>query len=227
MKKFFLILAFFLMMFTCVACDDGSVEFDINAVVFADNSVDWNGKKQYLEVDESTLPAGIEVIYEGNGITKPGNHTVTAIFYDANGNELGRKTATLTIKSAGESGGNAGDQGGSGNTGDQGGSGNVETQGKLVTLVPGAWTSDYAWFAVYWFDGAGGEGWVKMENNQATIPANATHIIFCRMDKNKTEMSWENKWNQTEDLVLADGSTFTFQTWGTEGTSWKCQGTWA
>ena len=84
----------------------------------------------------------------------------------------------------------------------------------------GTWSSDNAWFAAYFF--GNGEAWVKMTDEdkdgiyECAIPSGYTHIIFCRMDPDKTALNWDSKWNQSVDLALEankDTYYYTFKDW--------------
>ena len=98
MKKFLLIFTFVLLLFTCVACDDSSEHnntIDISGVVFEDATFEYDGEAHSIEAKK--VPSGVSVKYFGNGVTEVGEHTVTAKLSDANGSELGRLKATITI----------------------------------------------------------------------------------------------------------------------------------
>lgn len=75
-----------------------------------------------------------------------------------------------------------------------------------VSLNPGDWNVDNAWFAAYCF--GNGEQWYKMTYDEgsgaykADISTEYTSIIFCRMDKDKETLEWGSKWNQTGDLSI-------------------------
>ncbi len=45
------------------------------------------------------------------------------------------------------------------------------------------------------------------------IPEGFSNIIFCRMNGATTENNWGNKWNQTNDLAIEPGSTYTINGW--------------
>ena len=84
----------------------------------------------------------------------------------------------------------------------------------------GTWSSDDAWFAAYFF--GNGDAWVKMTDEdkdgiyECAIPSGYTHIIFCRMDPDKTALNWDSKWNQSVDLALEankDTYYYTFKDW--------------
>ena len=80
-------------------------------------------------------------------------------------------------------------------------------------LVPNSnWLQANARFAVYAFKDGGGTGWYDMTTvNGATNiywasidDSKYSTVIFCRMNPGATANDWGNKWNQTENLVLAD-----------------------
>lgn len=90
-------------------------------------------------------------------------------------------------------------------------------------------------YAMYVF-GTSGSAWASMWDDDgdgyhyAVIPDGTWEkVIFCRMNPDKTENSWSNKWNQTGDITLPiDGKncfTFTDSAWndGTTG-SWSVFG---
>ena len=109
---------------------------------------------------------------------------------------------------------------------------NIPAGTKLYLTPNSNWKEANARFAAYFF--GNGDAWVSMTKVEGetdlyeVISPNKsyTNVIFCRMNPGTSTNSWGNKWNQTEDLVLANGSTFKFTEWGTEATGWKCQGTW-
>ena len=70
------------------------------------------------------------------------------------------------------------------------------------------WTQASAWFMVYTWGGSAGEQWIKMTNvgngvYEAQMPSGYTNPIFCRMNSSATSGSWDNVWNQTNDLTLS------------------------
>ena len=84
------------------------------------------------------------------------------------------------------------------------------------------WTTDGCWFALY-TNGSGGEQWVKfaaVEGEQyiqkAVAPDGATLIIPCRMKETDTStLSWDNKYNQTDNITSFDDNTLISITgWG-------------
>ena len=87
-------------------------------------------------------------------------------------------------------------------------------------------------YAAYLFGGSGNE-WVLLEvkNGVSTLTlteeqvAKYTGIIFCRMNGATTDNNWNNKWDQTADLVIEghNGKTFTVtgKTGSTINGSWN------
>lgn len=95
MKKFFAILTFCLMIFTCIACDSEPESIDVSGVTFESITVEYDGEAHSIEC--KNVPNGVKVTYFGNGVRKPGEHKVTAVLKDSNGNEITRLKATITI----------------------------------------------------------------------------------------------------------------------------------
>lgn len=97
-----------------------------------------------------------------------------------------------------------------------------------VYLEPTAeWDKDGARFAVYYWLDDDDNGWVDMESigdgiYKAVIPAGYSNIIFVRMDGSNLDNTWDNKWNQTIDLVVSPDDTFTItDPWAaTSGGTW-------
>ena len=107
--------------------------------------------------------------------------------------------------------------------------------GTKLYLVPSAnWNQSNARFAAYFF--GDGEAWVSMtkvegESNlyEVTVPAgkNFTNVIFCRMNPNAAANNWNNKWNQTSDLVYNGTSncyTVKEGTWDNGAGTWSTYG---
>lgn len=104
----------------------------------------------------------------------------------------------------------------------------VPTEGTVLYFNPGTgWTSDGARFALYTWNDAGNL-WVDFVDSDADgiyeceLPAGYTNVIFCRMNPASAENVWENKWNQTSDLLLS-GNYFTVN----EGEWDGANGTWS
>ena len=100
-------------------------------------------------------------------------------------------------------------------------------------LTPNAnWKQSNARFAAYFFDN--GETWVGMTKvagetdlYEVTIPTDKKYpkVIFCRMNPSAAANNWNNKWNQTADLVIpTDGKnhyTVKEGTWDNGGGTWS------
>ena len=100
-------------------------------------------------------------------------------------------------------------------------------------LTPNAnWKQSNARFAAYFF--GNGETWVSMTKvagetslYEVTIPTNKKYpnVIFCRMNPSASANNWNNKWNQTGDLVIpTDGKnhyTVKENTWDKGGGTWS------
>ena len=100
-------------------------------------------------------------------------------------------------------------------------------------LTPNAnWKQNNARFAAYFFDN--GETWVGMTKvagetdlYEVTIPTDKKYpkVIFCRMNPGAAANNWNNKWNQTADLVIpTDGKnhyTVKDGTWDNGGGTWS------
>ena len=103
--------------------------------------------------------------------------------------------------------------------------------GTKLYLTPNSnWKQSNARYAAYFF--GNGEAWVSMtkvsgENDlyEVKSPDKAfTNVIFCRMNPNAAANNWNNKWNQTADLVY-DGTnnhyTVKANTWDKGGGTWS------
>ena len=98
----------------------------------------------------------------------------------------------------------------------------------MLYLTPNSnWTKDGARFAAYFF--GNGEKWVSMTYNselkvyEVEVPAGYPKVIFCRMNPNATANNWNNKWNQTGDLVIPkDGKNhFTINAGSWDAGTWS------
>jgi hypothetical protein len=101
---------------------------------------------------------------------------------------------------------------------------------KLYLTPNSNWKKDKARFAAYFF--GNGEKWVgmtKVEGEtdlyEVSVPAGYPNVIFCRMNPGQTANNWNNKWNQTVDLIIPTNGNnhYTVKT----GTWDKGGGTWA
>ena len=87
--------------------------------------------------------------------------------------------------------------------------------GTTVYLKPNSnWIKDGTWFAAYYWNGSG-NNWTKLTDTdgdglyEGVIPAGNPNVIFCRMNPAKTALSWDSKWDQTQNLKL-DGTNNCF-----------------
>lgn len=88
-----------------------------------------------------------------------------------------------------------------------------EVTENVLYFAPHAnWTQAGARFAAYFF--GAGEAWVGMTDSDAdgiyevNIPVGGyTSVIFCRMNPDAAANNWNNKWNQTADLVIPTDGT--------------------
>jgi hypothetical protein len=104
----------------------------------------------------------------------------------------------------------------------------VETP-SAVYLKPGVWQTSDARFAVYCFQGSSPtDKWYDM--TAVTDPCGETiykanvdpqfgKLIFCRMKKSNSTNNWDNRWNQTNDLLAENGVFCTITGWGSGYTS--------
>ncbi len=79
---------------------------------------------------------------------------------------------------------------------------------RVIYLKPNSnWTSGDAWFAAYVWTGSSTK-WYKLTDDDndgiysAIIDTKYTDIIFVRMNKDKTALSWDSKWDQSGDLTI-------------------------
>ena len=92
---------------------------------------------------------------------------------------------------------------------------------KTIILEPGVWDLDGARFAAYvWNSGSGDNNWYLFSklNDKWTvnIPLSYTGLVLVRLNSG-TKVSWDDKWNQTDNINLTttdDNSTFTITGWG-------------
>lgn len=109
-----------------------------------------------------------------------------------------------------------------------------EVTANMLYLKPNSnWKVDNARFAAYFF--GNGDKWVSMTDSdgdgiyEVNIPEGydygSGNVIFCRMNPNTTANNWNNKWNQTADLVIpSDGTnlyTVKDDTWDKGGGTWS------
>lgn len=100
----------------------------------------------------------------------------------------------------------------------------------ILYLTPNSnWTQSNARFAAYFF--GNGEKWVSMTDSdkdsvyEVSVPSGYSKVIFCRMNPSATANNWNNKWNQTADLIIPNDGTNHYTV--KEGTWDKGGGTWS
>ena len=94
-------------------------------------------------------------------------------------------------------------------------------------LVPNDnWKQSNARFAAYFCNGSSSAKWISMTAvatapgyYQVTKPASENHknIIFVRMNPANNTNDWNNKWNQTADLVFTTGNVYEITGWDKSG----------
>ena len=104
------------------------------------------------------------------------------------------------------------------------------TKPELLYLSKDTWDTGGAWFAAYFYGGDNGSAWVKMTYTEVTdkfvckTPQDKsfTNVIFVRMDKDKTALSFDSKWNQTADLELqSNNNCYTVTDWDNKNNKWS------
>ena len=103
---------------------------------------------------------------------------------------------------------------------------------KTVTLNPGVWAADNPNYELYVSDynGFGVEKWYSLSGSGSAYSVSLSNIpdgailIFCRMNPSGTAHDWAGKWDQTINLSILDGDTYSISGWGTGGTA---TGSWA
>lgn len=101
---------------------------------------------------------------------------------------------------------------------------------KVYFITTTQWSASSPRYAAYFFGGTADVTWIDMKKDSLSgyyfckKPSGSyPSVIFCRMDPNKTENNWDNKWNQTADLTIpADKDTYKYG----EGTWSEGSGEW-
>ncbi|MGN0453423.1 MAG: InlB B-repeat-containing protein [Ruminococcus sp.] len=100
----------------------------------------------------------------------------------------------------------------------------------IIYLKPNSnWTQASARFAVYLYKGSS-YTWIDMTDAgngyySAILPEGYTSIIFCRMNPSSSANSWDNRWNQTNDLTIPTDGTNCYTI--ADGAWSKGDGTWS
>ncbi len=92
-----------------------------------------------------------------------------------------------------------------------------------IHLKPNHWETEDARFVAYFF--GNGDKWVNLTKNGDVYtckkPAGYTKVIFCRMNKDVADNTWNNTWNKSLDLdLLSNGD----QCFGLYENDWGCDG---
>lgn len=98
----------------------------------------------------------------------------------------------------------------SGDFGDIEGGGTTDGTRSTIYFHPNMWNVDGAWFAAHAWNDAGAVEDVTLADNdgdgvyEGTIAADMTSVLFCRMNPEFTEFSWDegHVWNQTGNLTI-------------------------
>ena len=106
----------------------------------------------------------------------------------------------------------------------------TEVEKPKLYLTPNSnWKKDNARFAAYFF--GNGDKWASMTDPdkdgvyEVEIPDGYPNVIFCRMNPSASANNWNNKWNQTGDLVIPTNGdnhyTVKAGTWDNGGGTWS------
>lgn len=98
----------------------------------------------------------------------------------------------------------------SGDFGDIEGGGTTDGTRSTIYFHPNMWNVDGAWFVAHAWNDAGAVEDVTLADNdgdgvyEGTIAADMTSVLFCRMNPEFTEFSWDegHVWNQTGNLTI-------------------------
>ena len=87
------------------------------------------------------------------------------------------------------------------------------------------WLTDGARFAAYFF-GDSGDYWDDMTEEadgcySVAIPEGFDRVIFCRMNPEMPANNFDNKWNQTQDLMIYSGMGRVYVVEGWDGGEWQ------
>ena len=88
--------------------------------------------------------------------------------------------------------------------------------GDSITLnVPSDYEIDSPDWYIWTWGGGVSDQWIKGQggNGSYTFSGVGANAIFCRM-KPGTTPGWGNVWNQTSDMTITKGQTYTVTGWG-------------
>lgn len=93
----------------------------------------------------------------------------------------------------------------------------VSTGDKVLTLDPSAVSAGNERWAAYFFTASNTSNykWVDLDsNNSVTVPSGMDTVIFVRMNGKTTENTWDNRWNQSDDLTIGSSTKYVATGWG-------------
>ena len=93
---------------------------------------------------------------------------------------------------------------------------------KDIYLNPGPWDVDGAKFSVYSIKTESFSNFLSAEDSYKATVEDDTKVIFVRHDGSATTPSWDNKWNQTNDLTIPETENcYTITGWNQEDGKWS------
>lgn len=93
----------------------------------------------------------------------------------------------------------------------------VSTGDKVLTLDATAIASGSERWAAYFWNSSNTSDyeWISLDSsNQVKVPSGKDMVIFVRMNGKTTENSWDNRWNQSEDLTIGSSTKYVATGWG-------------
>ena len=93
----------------------------------------------------------------------------------------------------------------------------VSTGDKVLTLDPSAVSAGDERWAAYFFNSSNTSNyvWVDLDNsNSVKVPDGMDTVIFVRMNGKTTENTWDNRWNQSDDLTIGSSTKYVATGWG-------------
>ena len=93
----------------------------------------------------------------------------------------------------------------------------VPSGDKVLTLDPSAVSAGNERWAAYFFNSTNTSNyvWVDLDSsNSVKVPDGMDTVIFVRMNGKTTENTWDNRWNQSEDLTIGSSTKYVATGWG-------------
>ena len=87
----------------------------------------------------------------------------------------------------------------------------------MLTLDPSAVSAGNERWAAYFFNSTNTSNyvWVDLDSsNSVKVPDGMDTVIFVRMNGKTTENTWDNRWNQSEDLTIGSSTKYVATGWG-------------